>query len=231
MSQEDAIQFLMHFLNSLHEEILAVISLAPLPVTEEDGWKIQGTAGGRPVPLQEIPGAQSPLFDIFSTLVQAETIQGKRSRTISNDPFLLLPLEVRGHRTLDDALQAFVKEDIIEGDVSKKNRFVGFPRSLIIGFKRFEFDPQRGSQSKIQERIEYPEFLVPAEGRRYRLCAVVEHSGRSPESGHYFCYSRRFDGKWMKFDDATVSEVVGEAYLHAQAYLLLYNSTTSAPQP
>jgi ubiquitin C-terminal hydrolase len=93
-----------------------------------------------------------------------------------------------------------------------------------------EYGPERESQGKIHERIEYHEFLAPAEGRRYRLCAVAEHAGRSPESGHYVCYSRKFDGKWMKFDDATVSEIVGEGYLHAQAYLLLYNQTGPAVQ-
>ena len=80
--------------------------------------------------------------------------------------------------------------------------------------------------------MSYPEILTlkrPFDGVpiNYQLSAIVEHIGQSPESVHYVCYSRRFDGAWMKFDDDNVTKMFEKEYLNKEAYLLLYNQITS----
>jgi hypothetical protein len=223
-TQEDAIQFLMFFLNRLHDEILA---LAPPPPDDGVEWKVQGAGRGH-MPLQQLRDPESPLLAIFSTLVRANTLQNGKSRTVADDRFLVLPLQIQGIKDLQEAIQAFTAEQKVEEGLSQKYIFLQCPRSLIIGLKRFEYDPGRGRQSKLTQLIEYPEMLTvegTTKGYNYRLCAVVEHVGASPEGGHYLCYARRFDGKWVRFDDSDVTELTGGAYLRAQAYLLLYNQT------
>lgn len=44
---------------------------------------------------------------------------------------------------------------------------------------------------------------------RYELVALITHQGRTADSGHYIGWTRRENDpkKWIKFDDATVTEV------------------------
>jgi ubiquitin carboxyl-terminal hydrolase 14 len=39
----------------------------------------------------------------------------------------------------------------------------------------------------------------------YSLKAVLTHKGRSIDGGHYIAWTKQEDGRWVKFDDDTVS--------------------------
>ena len=41
---------------------------------------------------------------------------------------------------------------------------------------------------------------------KYRLYAVLVHSGYSSNSGHYYCYIRASNGVWYQMNDSIVSE-------------------------
>ena len=41
---------------------------------------------------------------------------------------------------------------------------------------------------------------------KYRLYAVLVHSGYSSNSGHYYCYIRASNGIWYQMNDSIVSE-------------------------
>lgn len=58
--------------------------------------------------------------------------------------------------------------------------------------------------------------------RRYELVATVSHIGKDPSGGHYTADARQEDGRWLRFDDSTVSVVSLNRVLNDQAYLLLY---------
>ena len=147
------------------------------------------------------------------------------------ESFLVLLLEIRGCSTLEEAIQAFTKEERIDDKVSKKSSFVRLPKSLIIGLNRFGFDMYTVEPVKIGDVVQYPEILTMEAAvsgtARYQLSAVVEHKGETPTGGHYVCWARLFDGTWMLFDDHHVQKVGNEAHLGHQAYLLLYNQITS----
>jgi uncharacterized UBP type Zn finger protein len=161
-------------------------------------------------------------------MIRAETKQADVTRSVSLESFLVLPLEIRGIKTIEAAIEAFESEERIEGQISKKNSFRTLPHSLIIGLKRFYFDPYQGYSVKLHDIVQYPDILklnrqFDKAVVEYRLQAVVEHIGKSPDDGHYVCWVRRFDGMWLKFDDDRVTSFGGEAHLDIQAYLLLYN--------
>jgi len=65
----------------------------------------------------------------------------------------------------------------------------------------------------------------------YELCGVVTHKGRSADSGHYLGWVKEADGRWIRYDDDTVSEVTEEDILKLSgggdwhiAYILFYRS-------
>jgi ubiquitin C-terminal hydrolase len=239
LEQQDAMQFLMFFLNRLHEELLALIRLSPPPPSPDEGaWQVQSTGRGQ-IRLDETQGAQSPLSQVFLTLQRVDILQNGKSRNVKDEGYLVLPLDIRGCRTVQLAIEAFVSEERIDEALSKRKPFVALPRSLIICLKRFEFDPRTKVSVKLHDFVEYPELLelrrvahdAPV---RYQLCGIVEHSGRSPAGGHYVCHVRRFDGTWMLFNDDRVATIAQGGHLKVQAYLLLYNQITSlraAPPP
>lgn len=63
-------------------------------------------------------------------------------------------------------------------------------------------------------------FLL--QGRRYELVATITHHGRDPSKGHYTADSRHPNGKWLHFDDASVTVIPTSKVLHEQAYVLFY---------
>lgn len=230
LTQEDAVDFLMFFMTVLHEELLKLTILGKPADDEGDGeWFGQGTGRGH-MKIRETQGDMSPLSDIFSTVVRAETLQGGRSRNLAKESFLVLLLQVRGMATIEDAIAAFEREEEVPGSerVSKKNSFMILPKSLILGLKRFYYDRQAKEPVKMCDFIEYSDTLSiasPLGGApvEYQLSAIVEHQGRTAVGGHYVCVSRRFDGTWLRFDDQSVKVVRDEGHLGLQAYLLLYN--------
>ena len=63
-------------------------------------------------------------------------------------------------------------------------------------------------------------FLV--QGRRYELVATITHHGMDPSKGHYTADARLLNGKWLRFDDQSVTSISDEEVLHNQAYVLFY---------
>jgi len=226
--QEDSGEFLSYFLNVLHDELLNLIKLAPIPKDDEGPWKTEGT-GRKNIVVTETQGEFSPLSDLFSSIVRSETLSFKKSRSMNTESNLVLPLPIINITKLEVALSKFVEEEQITDEISKKTSFMKFPMSLIIGLKRFSYNDY--GLIKLKHIVEYPEILSlttlnASEPKNYQLSAVVVHIGNSPTSGHYVCYGRRFDGTWLLFDDSKVTPLPGDcSYLGLQAYLLLYNRT------
>ena len=228
--QEDATEFLTYFLNLLHDELLNLIKLNPLcKIDNETPWKTQGSNRGL-IEVSETQGDKSPLSSIFSILVHSDTLSFHKSRSMNKESHLVLPLAITNIFNLNLAINKFLEEEQITDEISKKYSILNLPESIIFGLKRFGFNEY--GPSKLTHIVEYPEILemntINGMKNQYQLSAIVVHIGQSPSSGHYICYSRRFDGTWLKFDDDKVINLDGnEAILGLQAYLLLYNKITS----
>jgi len=128
---------------------------------------------------------------------------------------LALPLDVKGCKSLEDCLDSFVKEDILEGDnryycesynksirASKKYLLKKLPQTLILILKRFEFNYLTMQKQKVNSYCEFPFDLNlykwTYEGKKnpnsdvktdydYNLVGVLVHLGTA-ESGHYYSY-------------------------------------------
>lgn len=221
--QEDASEFLSFFLNKLHDELSALIDLYSLPdSTDPNNWKT--VIGGKIQDIVDTQGKLSPLSHIFATFTRSETLDNHKLRSVNAEINLVLQLPIYGIKTLNQALRKYVEEEQITDTISKRSVITSLPMSLIIGLTRFGYNEY--GMTKLTGIVEYPEILkldVGNEKVQYQLSAVVVHIGPRPDSGHYICIARRFDGQWLKFDDDKVSELGEEAHLDLQAYMLLYN--------
>ncbi|KAM9537699.1 ubiquitin carboxyl-terminal hydrolase 36-like [Guaruba guarouba] len=155
------------------------------------------------------------------------------------DPFLDLALEIWQARDLREALELFVKPDLLGGEnsylcagcnnrVSATKRFSIHRASnvLTLSLKRFFF---YGGQ-KITKAVAYPEFLnirpYMSENKgdpvMYGLYAVLVHSGYSCHAGHYYCYVKASNGQWYQMNDSMVRCSNVKVVLNQEAYLLFY---------
>ncbi|XP_057265639.1 ubiquitin carboxyl-terminal hydrolase 36-like [Pezoporus wallicus] len=154
------------------------------------------------------------------------------------DPFLDLALEIWQARDLWQALELFVKPDLLGGEnsylcagcnsrVSATKRFSihRAPNVLTLSLKRFFCGGQ-----KITKAVPYPEFLnirpymSENEGDpvMYGLYAVLVHSGYSCHAGHYYCYVKASNGQWYQMNDSMVRCSNVKVVLNQEAYLLFY---------
>ncbi|KAM8992554.1 ubiquitin carboxyl-terminal hydrolase 36-like [Ara ararauna] len=155
------------------------------------------------------------------------------------DPFLDLALEIWQARDLREALELFVKPDLLGGEnsylcagcnnrVSATKQFSIHRASnvLTLPLKRFSFY----ADQKITKAVAYPEFLnirpYMSENKgdpvMYGLYAVLVHSGHSCNSGHYYCYVKASNGQWYQMNDSVVCRSDIKTVLNQEAYLLFY---------
>lgn len=87
----------------------------------------------------------------------------------TEEPFLTVTIEIKNKRSLEEALNLFVKDDILEGenkyyceqynkklDVLKRCYFKELPNTFVITLKRFEFDYNQMVRMKVNDYFEFP---------------------------------------------------------------------------
>lgn len=87
---------------------------------------------------------------------------------------------------------------------------IKFPEFLIINIKRFE--QYNNAYRKIKKPLEYPleinmdEYCNKPWARlgKFNLVGIINHKGKTIESGHYVAFTKRFDGHWYHCNDSTV---------------------------
>ncbi|KAI7847583.1 hypothetical protein BDC45DRAFT_541802 [Circinella umbellata] len=137
-----------------------------------------------------------------------------------------IQLNVKGCKNLEESFKDYIAVETLEGDnkymaeghglqdAKKGVSFENFPPVLHLQLKRFEYDLQKYTMIKINDRHEFPleidleSYLSPDADRtqsyKYALHGVLVHSGEV-SSGHYFAFVKPTkDGKWLKFDDERV---------------------------
>nr|XP_002124170.1 ubiquitin carboxyl-terminal hydrolase 38-like [Ciona intestinalis] len=129
---------------------------------------------------------------------------------------------------LDDLIHQNLVDETLDGSnkykcpicddlrkAQKKTVFTKLPVYLMITLMRFTYNTKLQRRTKIMDHVNIPqEIEIPlsndnTEGyQKYKLWAVVVHSGTSAESGHYYCYGRKIykeSERWYLFNDSHVS--------------------------
>ncbi|KAH7107494.1 cysteine proteinase [Auriculariales sp. MPI-PUGE-AT-0066] len=146
-----------------------------------------------------------------------------------------ISLNVKGMKTLRESFLDYISVETLDGDnkyqaeghglqdAKKGIVFESFPPVLHLQLKRFEYDMQRDTMVKINDRFEFPfeidlqEFLHSEADTSqpwvYRLTGVLVHSG-DLHGGHYFALIKPDrQTRWLKFDDDRVTPVTDREVL------------------
>jgi ubiquitin carboxyl-terminal hydrolase 7 len=185
--------------------------------------------------------AQNVLPEMFSgkikTYISCINVDYESSRI---EDFWDIQLNVSGNKNLLDSFEDYVQVEKMDGenqyfagdqyklqDANKGVIFNSFPDVLHLQLKRFEYDIQRDTMMKINDRYEFPEFFDAAPYLSedadksvpwtYQLHSVLVHSG-DLNAGHYYAFLKpEKDGWFYKYDDdkvtkATMREVMEENF-------------------
>ncbi|CAD8169747.1 unnamed protein product [Paramecium pentaurelia] len=152
-------------------------------------------------------------------------------RRENEEPFLTVSVDIKHKKCLEEALDLFVKGDVLDGenkylceevqrkiDVQKRQYFKKLPNTFIFHLKRFEFDYNTMLRIKINDYFEFPQEINMFKWTRdhivenmeiqdqsdymYILKGVLVHVG-SAEGGHYYSFIRDVD-KWYEFNDKVI---------------------------
>ena len=150
----------------------------------------------------------------------------------TKEPFYILPLDIKGKKTLTDALDGFVKGEIMTGqnryqlpsgenvEALKRSGIATFPKHFVFSLKRFEFDHVSMKTRKLNDHFRFPVTIDLTKYKydqgdldiyEYELTGILAHSGTS-DSGHYYSFIRQQspnglvddDREWYEFNDTMV---------------------------
>eukprot|EP00435_Cladocopium_sp_Y103_P047375 s675_g13.t3 len=225
--QEDAHEFLIHFLDACHKSLLKQAAQQPVPR-----------------PVQQT----TSICQLFGGFLRSQVLCLKCKHPSNTfDPFMDISLEVNNASTLEKALDAFTKSEQLRGankyqckkcqqkvDATKTFSIHTAPPVLSFQLKRFDF--LHGFRGKLKKKVQFPVSLNIApytsqknREEKYNLYGLVVHCGSSAKSGHYIAYAKH-NGSWYCFNDQDVRQVKEQQVLREEAYLLFYQAAKS-PQP
>ncbi|KAI3968254.1 hypothetical protein MKX01_018557 [Papaver californicum] len=249
--QEDAQEFLCFVMDQMHDEVLKRFgqvsstsgeNFSTTSPSEDEGWETVGPKNKSAVTRTQslVP---SKISEIFGGQLRSVVKSKGNKDSATIQPFLLLHLDIFAGavRTVEDALRLFSSPETLEGyktsaagkaasvSASKSIKIQATSKIMILHLMRFSYG-SHGS-TKLHKPVHFPLKLVlgrellassSSEGRRYELFATITHHGKEPSKGHYTADTRSSDGKWLRYDDASVTAVSVNKVLHDQAYLLFY---------
>ncbi|KAL9675747.1 hypothetical protein QQ045_003953 [Rhodiola kirilowii] len=153
-------------------------------------------------------------------------------KSTRKESFYDIQLDVKGCRDIYASFDKYVEVECMDGDnkyqseqyglqdAKKGVLFIDFPPVLQLQLKRFEYDFNRDTMVKINDRYEFPlqldldrengKYLSQDANKSvrnlYTLHSVLVHSG-GIHGGHYYAYIRpTLSDQWYKFDDEKVTK-------------------------
>lgn len=177
-----------------------------------------------------VDGALSTLFvGQMKSFIRCIDVEYESSRS---EDFWDVQLNVKGMKGLENSLRDYVEVERLDGenqyhaegyglqDAQKGVSFQSFPPVLHLQLKRYEYDFERDSMTKINERYEFPETvnLAPyldraadmSESWEYELHGVLVHSGDLNVGHYYGLLKPERDSPWFKFDDDRVTRATNK---------------------
>ena len=220
---QDAHEALVLMLKALHEGLART---TPVPGSRAlDG--LQGAA--REAWLAGTAKSYSIVTDIFQGQLLS-SLEGSGYSAAGYEPFMSLSLPVAACDSLQQALDAYLADELIEdfkpGPVTKSTTLTHAPSVLVLHLKRFDGPLRKPGGGKLDKFVDYSLELQLA-GARYACFAQILHSG-GPLDGHYSALACT-RGVWYYLDDCSSVRVSNlNSLIRKECYVLLY---VRQPQP
>jgi len=246
-NQEDSQEFLRYLLEGLHEDVNRV-TVKPQPINTEIDSNLSVQDQGMEAWKRYLRRDDSKLVDIFvgqlKSTLRCSTCDYE---SVTFEPFwdLSLPIPSRsGEVSLTECMEAFTKEEVLDGDemptcarCKTRRRCTKFfslyklPKVLVVHLKRFS--PTERFRSKLSSTVTFPltsldvSRFSDSPGRSTYSCyAVSNHSG-TLYSGHYTAYAKNpRTCEWHYFNDSRVSKSSSSSVISNEAYLLFFELLT-----
>ena len=231
-AQQDAQEFLVMFLTSLHKALSYKLT--------NSKWKATGQT------------CFSPILDLFSGRMETvSTCINCNHMSYKEDMFQTIILPVEKEKSVTSLLMEYFSETQFDKDnlykcescekstqATQANRITKYPKNMIITFKRFKNngDKNREKIGMCNEidityhdtvfGVEETKHTKPIVPKKYGLYGVVCHGGRTRSSGHYYSYClNRATDVWYCFNDNKVYSVDLDDILTMEnddCYILFY---------
>ena len=236
--QNDVQEFLVFFIDSMHEELKRKVNITISGKIVNDLDKMAYDA------MKEwknyFKNNYSNIIDIFyGQLVSHIKVIDEDIHSYTYSPICTfsLPINMDKCSNIYDCFDLFTKPQILDGenkwkydkdgkyyDIEKNLMVWKFPNILILHFKRFN-----NSGNKVNNLIEFPidqldlrKYCVGYDKNKsiFSLFGVCNHIG-SINSGHYFSYCKHKDN-WYNYDDTNITKIKEDELVTKNAYCLFY---------
>ena len=239
--QNDVQEFLIFFIDELHEEIKKNVTMTITGRVLNDNDKMA---------LKSMKSWNSFFKNNYSKIIElfyGQTVSIIKVNNIVKSEnygplcFFSLPIPINLiNKTINiyDCFELFCKTELLRGDnqwkCDKTNKYYDadqitkiwkYPQIMIINLKRFDFN-----QNKINVNIDFPiqnlnlsNFCIGYNNNKsiYDLYAICNHRG-SLNNGHYYAYCKHKNNKWYNFNDSDIKEIKEESLITNKAYCLFY---------
>nr|CAG4708846.1 unnamed protein product [Naegleria fowleri] len=244
--QSDA--FVQHDVQELNRLLFDAIDVSLIASRNTDNKETQN---GHTPKIKELTNFHDVLISDIYSGIMLDYIEAKDHKRESGEPvgrvrediYMDLQLVVRSVSSVEEALDNYVKPELLEGneqwiceelgnkkiDAIKGLKLKTLPYILTLHLKRFDYDLQTWTRIKLGNMVTFPfeldmtKYVTNQSGSYiYDLFAVLIHSG-SALGGHYYAYIKSFStGKWYNFNDSNVSEI------DAQQVKLMYGTNDAS---
>ena len=242
-NQNDVSEFLVFFIDQLHEEIKRKVSItiSGSIINNKDKMAFDAMTQWKSF----FKNNYSEIINIFygqlvsRIYVTENNNYQEKSSNYSPICFFNLSIPQTSNETdIYDCFDLFTQNIELNGDnkwkCDKTNNYYDaiqnikiwkFPSILIINLKRFN-----NSRRKIKKLIDFPidnlDLRKYCEGYDahksiFNLYAICNHSGNL-NSGHYYAYCKNLNNKWYKYNDRNVSLLDESNIVTSNAYCLFY---------
>jgi ubiquitin carboxyl-terminal hydrolase 8 len=239
--QNDVQEFLIFFIDELHEEIKKNVTMTITGRVLNDTDKMA---------LKSMKSWNSFFKNNYSKIIElfyGQTVSIIKVNNIVKSEnygplcFFSLPIPINlnnNNINIYDCFDLFCKTELLRGDnqwkCDKTNKYYDadqitkiwkYPQIMIINLKRFDFN-----QNKINVNIDFPiqnlnlsNFCIGYNNNKsiYDLYAICNHKGRL-NNGHYYAYCKHKNNKWYSFNDSDIKEIKEESLITNKAYCLFY---------
>ncbi|KAF8753336.1 Ubiquitin carboxyl-terminal hydrolase [Rhizoctonia solani] len=244
--QEDAEEFLGFFLDTLHEELLSILSRVQTETAPEGtAWtngsisRTPGVENTREVqrPVNSSNGVRDH-SDIWGKLRSVLSIPGSSKDSVTLEPYQPLQLDIQSDhiRTIEDALKHITVPEIVSMHSEARGGMVDAKKQVTLeSLPPVNSSPEATCLRRERYPKEFQEIVSPTrrtkQSIKYQLYGVVYHHGKHATGGHYTIDVLRQDhSEWVRIDDTHIEPVTEKDVTahekHAKAdktaYLLFY---------